>query len=45
LQAVAMAESICEIGNKCCCERRYYLRTMIDVTRIAQTIRQHRAIE
>ena len=45
LQAVAMVGSTREIGNKLSCERRYYLCSMTDVTRIAQTIRQHWAIE
>ena len=45
LQAVAMVESTREIGNKVSCERRYYLCSITDVTRIAQTIRQHWAIE
>ena len=45
LQAVAMVESTREIGSKVSCERRYYLCSMTDVTRIAQTIRQHWAIE
>lgn len=45
LQAVAMVESSREIGGKISCERRYYLCSMTDVTRIALTIRQHWAIE
>ena len=45
LQAVAMVESSREIKGKISCERRYYLCSITDVTRIAQTIRQHWAIE
>ena len=45
LQAVAMVESSREIGGKLSCERRYYLCSITDVTRIAQTIRRHWAIE
>jgi predicted transposase YbfD/YdcC len=45
LQAVAMVESTREIGNKVSCERRYYLCSITDVARIAQTIRDHWAIE
>src|SRR5712692_4319644 len=45
LQAVAMVESTREIGDKVSYERRYYLCSMTDVTRIALTIRHHWAIE
>ena len=45
LQAVAMVESTREIGDKVSCERRYYLCSITDVTRIALTIRRHWAIE
>lgn len=45
LQALAMVESRREIGDKVSCERRYYLCSITDVARIAQTIRQHWAIE
>jgi len=45
LQAVAMVESTREIGDKVSYERRYYLCSMTDVTRIALTIRDHWAIE
>ena len=45
LQAVAMVESTREIGDKVSCERRYYLCSITDATRIAQTIRDHWAIE
>lgn len=45
LQAVAMVESRREIGSKVSCERRYYLCSFTDVTRIALTIRHHWAIE
>ena len=45
LQAVAMVESTREIAGKISCERRYYLCSPRDVTRIALTIRNHRAIE
>jgi predicted transposase YbfD/YdcC len=45
LRALAMVESRREIGDKVSCERRYYLCSITDVARIAQTIRQHWAIE
>ena len=45
LNAVAMVESTREIGDKVSCERRYYLCSFTDVTRIALTIRHHWAIE
>lgn len=45
LKGVAMVESTREIGNKVSCERRYYLCSLTDVTRIALTIRRHWAIE
>jgi len=45
LQAVAMVEPTREIGSKVSCERRYYLCSITDVTRIALTIRHHWAIE
>ena len=45
LRAVAMVEATREIGDKVSCERRYYLCSITDVTRIAQTIRDHWAIE
>ena len=45
LQAVAMVESTRDIGGKVSHERRYYLCSMTDVTRIALTIRHHWAIE
>lgn len=40
-----MVESTREIGGKVSRERRNYLCSMIDVTRIALTIRHHWAIE
>jgi len=45
LQAVTMVESTRDIGGKVSHERRYYLCSMIDVTRIALTIRHHWTIE
>jgi predicted transposase YbfD/YdcC len=45
LQAVATVESSREIGAKISCERRCYLCSMTDVTRIALTICHHWAIE
>ena len=45
LQAVAMVESTREMAGKISCERRYYLCSLRDVTRIALTIRNHWAIE
>jgi predicted transposase YbfD/YdcC len=45
LQALAMVESRREIGDKVSCERRYYLCSITDATRIAQAIRRHWAIE
>lgn len=45
LQAVAMVESTRDMAGKTSCERRYYLCSLRDVTRIAQTIRSHWAIE
>jgi predicted transposase YbfD/YdcC len=45
LKALAVVESIREIGEKVSRERRYYLCSITDVNRIAQTIRQHWAIE
>lgn len=45
LKAVAMVESIREIGNKTSRERRYYLCSTTEVSRIALTIRHHWAIE
>lgn len=45
LQAVAMVESTRDIAGKVSCERRYYLCSLRDVTRIALTIRHHWAIE
>lgn len=45
LQAVAMVESSREIRGKVSCERRYYLSSITDVTRIALAIRNHWAIE
>ena len=45
LQAVAMVESTREMAGKINCERRYYLCSLRDVTRIALTIRNHWAIE
>jgi predicted transposase YbfD/YdcC len=40
-----MVESTREIGEKISRERRYYLCSLTDVTRIALTIRRHWAIE
>ena len=45
LQAVAMVESTRDIAGKVSCERRYYLCSLRDVTRIALTIRHHWANE
>lgn len=45
LQAVAMVESSPEVKGKISCERRYHLCSITDVTRMAQTIRQHWSIE
>ncbi len=45
LKAVAMMESIREVGNKTRRERRCYLWLMTDVPRIALTIRHHWAIK
>lgn len=45
LKAVALVESIREIGDKLSRERRYYLCSMSDVQRIAQAIRHHWTIE
>lgn len=45
LQAVAMVESTRDVAGKVSCERRYYLCSLRDVTRIALTIRNHWAIE
>ena len=45
LKAVAMVESRREIGDKISTERRYFLCSITDVRRIAQTIRAHWAIE
>jgi len=45
LKAVALVESTREIGKKVSCERRYYLCSVTNAERIAQTIRSHWAIE
>jgi len=45
LKAVAMVDSVREIGHKISRERRYYLCSITNVDRIAQSIRQHWAIE
>lgn len=45
LQAVAMVESTRDMAGKISRERRYYLCSLRDVTRIALTIRSHWAIE
>lgn len=45
LQSVVMVESSREIGAKISHERRFYLCSMTDVEAIAQTIRNHWAIE
>lgn len=45
LKAVAMVDSTREIGKKITRERRYYLCSITDVTQVAQTIRNHWAIE
>ena len=43
--SLTQGESSREINGKVSCERRYYLCSITDVTRIAKTIRQHWAIE
>lgn len=45
LHAVGVVESIREIGDKVTIERRYYLSTIEDVQRFAQTVRNHWSIE
>lgn len=45
VQAVAMVESTRDMAGKISCERRYYLCSLRDVTRIALTIRNHWTIE
>lgn len=45
LKAVAMVESTREMGKKITGERRYYLCSLTDVEKVAQTIREHWAIE
>jgi predicted transposase YbfD/YdcC len=45
LKALALVESIREIGEKVSRERRYYLCSITDVAHIAQIVRDHWAIE